>query len=59
MDLEVTVDLAEVKEFIESEKFCQFLLTNTTQFSTAAFILQTLINAVDAAAQQVDKDEIL
>lgn len=54
MDLEVTVDLEEVKQFIESDKFAQFLLTNTTQFSSAAFILQALFNAVDNAAQSID-----
>lgn len=59
MDLEVTVDLDDVKEFIESEKFCQFLLSNTTQFTTAAFILQTLMNAVENSAQQIDKNENL
>ena len=57
MDFEVTVDLAEVKRLIESDEFCQFLLSHTTEFSSAAFILQTLLNAVDEAAQQVDNNE--
>lgn len=39
---ELSIDLDNVKEFIESDKFVQFLLNNTTQFGTAAFILQTL-----------------
>ena len=57
MDFEVTVDLDDVRQFIESEKFSQFLLANTTEFTTAAFILQTLLDAVDAAATQVDNTE--
>ena len=57
MDFEVTVDLAEVKEVIEAPEFAQYLLTHTTQFSTAAFILQTLLDAVDAAAQHIDNTE--
>ena len=57
MDYEVTVDLDEVKDFIESSEFAQFLLSHTTQFSTAAYILQTLLDAVENATQQLDKDE--
>lgn len=57
MDFEVTVDLEEVKQVIEAPEFAQYLLSHTTQFSTAAFILQTLLDAVDEAAQQFDNSE--
>ena len=57
MDFEVTVDLEEVKQVIESPDFAQYLLSHTTQFTTAAFILQTLLDAVDEAAQQLDNSE--
>ncbi len=57
MDFETIVDLDDVKRFVESEKFAQFLLANTTEFSTAAFILQTLLDAVEEAAQQIDNTE--
>ena len=43
---EMTVDVNEVREFIESDKFVQFLLNNTTDFSVAAFILQAVFNAL-------------
>ena len=43
-DTEMTVDVKEVREFVESEKFIQFLLNNTTDFSVAAFILQTVLD---------------
>ena len=43
-DTEMTVDVKEVREFVESEKFIQFLLNNTTDFSVAAFILQAVLD---------------
>ena len=45
-DTTVNVDLDEVEEFIESEKFIQFLLNNTTDFGTAAFVLQSVQEAI-------------
>ena len=50
MNFDVEIDLNEVKQFIESPNFAQYLLTHTTDFATAAWILQTLLDAVDAAA---------
>lgn len=44
---EMTVDLKEVKNFVESDKFIQFLLNNTTDFAVAAFILQTVLEKID------------
>ena len=43
----VSVDLEDVKRFIESDKFSQFLLNNTTDFATAAFVLQTVHERVE------------
>ena len=57
MDFETTVDLDEVKRVIEDPEFAQYLLSHTTTFGAAAFILQTLLDAVENAAQSVDKDE--
>lgn len=45
--MDMTVNLEDVREFIESQKFTQFLLSNTTEFSTAAFILQTLLDKIE------------
>lgn len=39
---EMSVSLEEVREFIESDKFVQFLLNNTTDFGVAAFVLQSI-----------------
>lgn len=54
MEQEITVDLDEVKAFVENPDFHRFLLDNTNEFSTAAFILQTLLDAVENASQSVD-----
>ena len=43
-------DLEDVKRVIHSDKFAQFLLSNTTSFIAAAWILQTLITAEENAA---------
>lgn len=44
---EITVDLNEVKEFIESEEFVQFLLNNSVNIEVPAFILQVLLNKIE------------
>lgn len=58
------IDLEDVIDFITNEKFADFLLANTTDFGTAAFILQTLLEKVDELKSQsfdeaddVDNDE--
>ena len=57
MDFETTVDLAEVKRVVEAPEFAQYLLSHTTTFGAAAFILQTLLDAIDEAARNVDNTE--
>ena len=57
MDFEIDVDLDEVKRVIEAPEFAQSLLSHTTQFSSAAFILQTLLDAVEAVAPSIDISE--
>lgn len=46
------IDLQDVETFVKSEKFAQFLLANTEEFESAAFILQVLLNAVEAAKEE-------
>ena len=53
-DLEIEVDLQEIKEYIENPKFTQFLLDSAPSFGCAAFVLQKLLDALDEAAQSVD-----
>ena len=44
----VDVNIKNVKSFVKSDKFRDFLLSNTTDFGTACFVLETLLNAIDA-----------
>lgn len=51
--LDMIVNLEDVKEFIENEKFHQFLLSNTSDFAVAGWVLQTLLDALDDANKQL------
>ena len=51
---EMTIDLDEVKEFIVSRAFTQFLLDAAPSFGCAAFVLQKLMDALDEAVQSLD-----
>ena len=48
----MSVDLEKVQEFIEGDKFAQFLLNNTTDFSVAAFILQTVMDKINELKEE-------
>ena len=54
MDTTITVDLDEINNYIHSSEFHRYLLDTTPSFEAAAFILQTLLDAVDDAAKQID-----
>lgn len=45
--MEIECNLDNIKEFINSAKFANFLVNNTTDIGTAAFILQTLYDKID------------
>ena len=47
-----TIDQAD--ELINSDAFSQFLLSNTTDFTAAAFILDACFKAVDEARKRLD-----
>lgn len=55
--MEMTVDLIDAEEFVKSEKFTKFLLDNTTDFSTAGFILTVLFNEIDRLRSLPDEEE--
>ena len=57
MNMEMTVDLIDAEEFVKSEKFTRFLLDNTTDFSTAGFILTVLLNEIDRLRSLPDEEE--
>lgn len=53
MDFEI--DINDIEEFINNPDFHQYLLMNSKDFGTAAFILQTLLNRVEEIKRlQVD-----
>jgi hypothetical protein len=51
--MEVSVDINEVEKFITNEKFTNFLLENTADFGVAAFIMQSLLDAVEEAKESM------
>lgn len=53
--MELSVDIEEVKKFILSDDFRDYLLNNTTDFGVAAFILQSLLNAVDEEEKNMEE----
>lgn len=50
----ITVDLEDVEEFINT-KLAKLLIDNTTDFNTAAFVLQAALSALDDAKNSLDK----
>ena len=52
----VQVDLEEVEAFINNQDFHYYLVNNVSDFNSAVFILQTLLDAVDAAKKQLQVD---
>lgn len=56
--MEITINkevIKDVKRCIESPKFSECVLNNTTKFEAAAFILQTLFDAIDDATDKLSK----
>ena len=52
----IDVDIDEVEKFIMSDKFRDFLLSNTSDFGVAAFILQSLLEDVDEARMKMEEE---
>lgn len=51
--MECICNLDNIKEFVNSSKFTSFLVNNTTDIGTAAFILQTLAEKIN----ELEKEE--
>ena len=47
--------LDEVEATVTHEKFAQYLLSHTTEFASAAFIMQTLLDAIDEAKEKLNE----
>ena len=55
---EVKIDrevLEEVEATVTNDKFAQYLLSHTTNFAAAAFILETLLSAIDEAKEKLNE----
>lgn len=48
--------LNEVEATVTNEKFAQYLLSHTTNFASAAFIMQTLLEAIDKAKETLNEE---
>lgn len=51
MDTTVEVDINDVERFANNPDFHYYLVNNTTDFGTAAFILQTILDKVKEVRQ--------
>ena len=47
--------LAEVEATVTDEEFAQYLLSHTTDFCSAAFIMQTLLDAIDEEKEKFNE----
>lgn len=43
----ITIDLGDIEEFVYGDNFKDFILSNTTDISTALFVFQTLTDKID------------
>lgn len=46
-ELNIELDIKNIEEFVLSDEFRNFLMSKTTNFGTAAFVLQTLLEKID------------
>lgn len=51
----ITVDLEDVEEFINT-KLAKLLIDNTTDFNTAAFVLQAAVSALEEAQSSLENN---
>ena len=47
--------LDEVEATVTNEEFAQYLLSHTTDFASAAFIMQSVLNALDEAKEKLNE----
>lgn len=47
--------LDEVETTVTNDEFAQYLLSHTTDFAVAAFIMQTLLDAIDEAKGKLNE----
>lgn len=50
--MEIKCNLDNIKEYVNSDKFTSFLVNNTADIGTAAFILQVLLDKIDEIKEE-------
>ena len=45
--MNIELDIKNIEEFVLSDEFRHFLMYKTTNFGTAAFVLQNLLEKID------------
>ena len=55
--MEIDIDIKNVEEFVLSDGFRDFLMSKTTSFATAAFVLQTLVDKIEEIKELMIKDQ--
>lgn len=53
----VDVDIEEVEKFVLSDDFKKYLLSTTTDFGVAAFILQSLLEDIEEVKIKMEEEE--
>ena len=48
--------LDEVEATVTNDEFAQYLLSHTTDFVAAAFIMQTLLGAIDETKEKLNEE---
>jgi hypothetical protein len=56
LDTTMTVDLDEVKRLVESDAFVQFLLNHTSDLAVAGYVLQKVMESIEADSENLDKE---
>ena len=51
--MEIDLDIKNVEEFVLSDGFRDFLMSKTTSFATAAFVLQTLLDKIEDVKKEM------
>lgn len=55
LDTTMSVDLNEVERLATSDEFVQFLLNHTSDLAVAGYILQRIMEAIEADSASLDK----
>lgn len=52
--MEMEVNLNEIKEYVQSDDFIQYMLNTSTNIGIPSFIIQTVLDKVDELMEEVE-----